>query len=49
VDAARKYRAAVGDLSVDRPLSNRELRAARGLVSEAYFEELERAHSALTH
>ncbi len=49
VDMARKYRIALGDLSVDRPLSNQELRAARGLATEAYFEELERAHSALAH
>lgn len=49
VDMARRYRAVLGDLSVDRTLSNRELRAARGLASEAYFEELERAHSALAH
>ncbi len=49
VDMARKYRTALGDLSVDRPLSNSELRAARGLAGEAYFEELERAHSTLAH
>lgn len=49
IDMARKYRTALGDLSADRPLSNTELRAARGLASEAYFEELERAHTALTH
>ena len=49
VDMARKYRSSLGDLSVDRPLSNRELRAARGLASEAYFEELEHAYSALAH
>jgi|SRR5579884_299256 len=47
IDMARKYRAMLGDLSVDRPLSDRELRAVRGLTSQAYFEELERAHSAL--
>jgi GT2 family glycosyltransferase len=41
---ARRYREQLGDLSTDRPLTNRELRAARGLASEAYFEELERAH-----
>jgi glycosyltransferase involved in cell wall biosynthesis len=45
LDTARKYRAALGDLSVDRPLSNRELRSARALASEAYFEELERARA----
>lgn len=49
VDMARKYRSALGDLSVDRPLSNTELRAARALAGEAYFEELERAHSALAN
>jgi GT2 family glycosyltransferase len=49
IDMARKYRAALGDLSVDRPLSDRELRAARGLTSEAYFEELERAHSTVAN
>jgi hypothetical protein len=31
---------------MDRALSNRELRAARGLAAEAYFEELERVRSA---
>jgi glycosyltransferase involved in cell wall biosynthesis len=36
-------RARVGDLSSDRALSNRELRAARALASIAYFEELEKA------
>ena len=46
IDMARRYRSALGDLSADRPLSNAELRAARGLAGEAYFEELERAHTA---
>jgi GT2 family glycosyltransferase len=46
IDMARKYRETLGDLSVDRPLTNSELRAARGLAGEAYFEELERAHAA---
>jgi glycosyltransferase involved in cell wall biosynthesis len=46
IDRARKYRDELGDLSADRALSDRELRAARGLANEAYFEELERA---LTH
>ncbi|MEO9263016.1 MAG: glycosyltransferase family A protein [Candidatus Baltobacteraceae bacterium] len=41
IGTAKKYRAALGDLSHDRPLSNRELRAANGLASDAYFEELE--------
>jgi GT2 family glycosyltransferase len=43
VDMARRYRVQLGDLSADRALTNRELRAARGLAAEAYFEELERA------
>jgi len=43
LDKARKYRASLGDLERDRALSNRELSVARKLVSEAYFEELERA------
>ncbi len=38
-----RMRARLGDLSGDRALSDRELRAARALASEAYFEELERA------
>lgn len=36
-------RGTVGDLSVDRALSNKELRAARRLASTAYFDELEKA------
>jgi GT2 family glycosyltransferase len=43
VDMARRYRTQLGDLGTDRALSDRELRAARGLAAEAYFEELERA------
>jgi len=35
-------RARVGDLSTDRALSDRELRAARALANAAYFEELEK-------
>jgi glycosyltransferase involved in cell wall biosynthesis len=38
-----KYRSMLGDLSVDRPLNARELRAAQGLANEAYFDELEQA------
>lgn len=38
---ARKYRDELGDLSVDRALSNRELHAANRLAREAYYEELE--------
>ena len=40
---AQKYKATLGDISTDRPLSNRELRAAQGLANEAYFDELEQA------
>ena len=40
---ARRHRAALGDLSQDRPLSAKELRAVNALVSDAYFEELERS------
>lgn len=42
-NAAARYRAQVGDVSGDRELSPRELRAARNLASVTYFEELERA------
>jgi GT2 family glycosyltransferase len=45
IDMARRYRDALGDISADRPLSDRELRAAHRLASEAYFEELERARA----
>ncbi|MGZ3539998.1 MAG: glycosyltransferase family 2 protein [Vulcanimicrobiaceae bacterium] len=45
IGAARKYRAMLGDLTADRPLSNRELRIARRLITELYFEELERARA----
>lgn len=45
IDMARRYRAALGDLSRDRPLSAREARAARALAAQAYFEELERARA----
>jgi glycosyltransferase involved in cell wall biosynthesis len=44
--AAARARSSLGDLSGDRALSNRELRAARSLASEAYFEELEKAIAA---
>lgn len=43
LDKARSYRDMLGDLEPDRTLSNKELSVARKLVSEAYFEELERA------
>jgi glycosyltransferase involved in cell wall biosynthesis len=41
--AERRLRARLGDLSVDRELSDREARAARALANDAYFDELERA------
>ncbi len=41
--ARRRAHRVLGDISEDRPLSNRELRAARSLVRDAYFEELARA------
>ncbi len=40
---ARRSQATLGELDADRPLSNRELRAAQALAGEAYFEELEAA------
>ncbi len=43
--APQRLRKVVGDLDVDRALSDRELRAARALANEAYFEELERSLS----
>ncbi|HVA29034.1 MAG TPA: glycosyltransferase family A protein [Candidatus Baltobacteraceae bacterium] len=47
IKAAQKYRKLLGDSQTDRALSNRELRAARALATDAYFEEMERAlHSA---
>ncbi len=42
IKSARSYRDTLGDISVDRALSDRELRAARGLATATYFEELER-------
>jgi len=45
IGAAGRYRRILGDLDVDRPLSDRELHAARGLAAEAFFEELERARA----
>jgi glycosyltransferase involved in cell wall biosynthesis len=38
-----RFRRGVGNAAGDRELSRRELRAARALANEAYFEELERA------
>lgn len=43
---AGKLRAKLGTTAGDRPLSGAELRAARRLAAEAYFEELERARQA---
>jgi glycosyltransferase involved in cell wall biosynthesis len=40
---AGRFRARLGELSGDRELSDRELRAVRALAAEAYFEELEQA------
>jgi GT2 family glycosyltransferase len=40
---AKRFRRRVDGLSGDRTLGRRELRAARALANEAYFEELERA------
>lgn len=45
MDTAGRQRRVLGDLGVDRPLSNRELRAARRLAAESFFEELERARA----
>jgi glycosyltransferase involved in cell wall biosynthesis len=44
--SAQRLRSILGSLSGDRPLTGRELRAARKLAAEAYFEELERARQA---
>ncbi len=46
--AARRLRSQIGSLEDDRPLTGRELRAARRLASEVYFEELERVRRAGT-
>src|SRR5262249_51713022 len=43
IEKARKFHAETGDPSEDRTLNNRELRAARRLARDAYFEELEDA------
>jgi glycosyltransferase involved in cell wall biosynthesis len=43
MNAPERLRKRVGDLGVDRALTDRELRAARALANEAYFEELERS------
>lgn len=45
IKATRHYRDVLGDLAVDRPLDDRELRAAQWLVNETYFEELEDARA----
>jgi GT2 family glycosyltransferase len=44
--AAQRLRSRLGPVTDDRPLDGRELRAARRLAAEAYFEELERARQA---
>lgn len=46
LDVAGRYRRILGAVDMDRPLSGRELRAARGLAAEVYFEELEIARAA---
>jgi glycosyltransferase involved in cell wall biosynthesis len=38
-----RLRERIGDLSTDRPLSDRELRAARALARQTYFDELEKS------
>lgn len=40
---ADRYRRSIAGLVVDRELSFREMRAARALANDAYFDELERA------
>jgi hypothetical protein len=44
----RQFERMIGDTASARPLSPRELWAARRLASETYFEELERALRART-
>jgi glycosyltransferase involved in cell wall biosynthesis len=46
---ADRHRRQIGDLTIDRALDPRELRAARALAAEAYFEELERALAGSEH
>lgn len=43
--AAKRYRDMLGNLEGDRPLTPREIRAARSLANEIYFEELEKART----
>ena len=43
IEKARGFRPETGDAAEDRALSNRELRAARTLARNAYYEELEDA------
>ena len=43
IRSAKKYQKMLGDLTVDRPLSNKELRAANALARDAYFDELGKA------
>ncbi|HZZ00173.1 MAG TPA: glycosyltransferase [Candidatus Baltobacteraceae bacterium] len=46
LNAGRRLRKRLSELSGDRVLSEREARVARALANDAYFEELERALSA---
>ena len=43
IGAAKRFRVMLGDTRADRPLSARQLWAARRLAADAYFEELDRA------
>ncbi len=43
IEKARGFHVEAGDSSADRPLDNRELRAANRLARNAYYEELEDA------
>ena len=43
IRSAKKYQKMLGDLTIDRPLSNKELRAANALARDAYFDELSKA------
>lgn len=45
IGAARHFKAMLGDLSVDRPLSGAQLFAARQMAANAYYDELERARA----
>ncbi|MDP9017667.1 MAG: glycosyltransferase [Candidatus Eremiobacteraeota bacterium] len=45
IGASKHFTAMLGDLGDDRPLGGTQLWAARRLVADAYFEELERARA----